>query len=273
MTKRILIGLMVFVVMAGLLIHAGTADAAEDRRHPELQKFESEGGRIEFLGHALGLDGWLLLTKDGRAQYAYTSPEGGLVLGMLVNPDGTVETANQLKAYKAKMEGAQESLPGADKGASKAEQLYAAVEKSNWVALGNKDAPYLYMFMNVSCEHCQAFWKDLQRTVEKGNLQVRFVPFGKLAENNEGGAALLSVPDPAAAWQEYLAGKTEALGKDKISPGALDKVAANTALAEEWRLKGTPFTLYRKVDNGTVLAVVGRPANVMLVLADLLRNK
>lgn len=269
MIKRIL---AVFLI-AGLLMQAGIAAAAKDQRHPELQKFEKTGGSVEFLGHALGLDGWLLLTKDGGARYAYTTPEGGLVLGMLVNPEGAVETVNQLKAYRAKMDGEQKALPGAEKGGSKSEQLYAAVEKSGWVALGRKDAPYLYMFMNVTCEHCQGFWKDLQSSVEKGKLQVRLVPFGKQSANRDGGAALLSADDPASAWRDFLAGKKEALGKDRIKPEALARVDANTALADNWKLGGTPFTLYRKTADGTVLAVVGRPANVMLVLADLLKNE
>jgi thiol:disulfide interchange protein DsbG len=252
---------------------------AQGDRHPELDRFEKkDGGKVEFLGHAYGLDGWLLMTKEGKPRYAYTTPEGGLVLGMLIDPEGKVKTGEQLKAYMAKNQAApaaeQEKAPpeAAPEKASKSEQLYAEVEKAAWIAAGNASAPHLYMFVNVNCGHCQEYWKDLSGALKSGSVQVRLVPFGAAPANREGGAALLSVDDPARAWNAYIAGDKSALARDKIADGALAKLDANTALAEKWKLRAAPFTLYREAETGSLIVIAGKRQNPMLVVADLMKQ-
>lgn len=257
-----------------ILLFCGLAlpATAADLRHAELQKFEGQGGTVEFLGHALGLDGWLLINKEGAPSYAYTSKDGGLVVGMLVGPDGNVVTRDQLLAYKARAEGGQGALPGADKTAiSKAEHLYAVVEKSSWVRVGSEDAPYLYMFTNIDCEHCQAFWQDLQGPIKAGKLQVRLVPSGALPVNRDGGAALLSANDPAAAWNAYIEGKTDVLSAKNATKEALAQIDMNTALLKDWNVPVMPFTIYRKTSDGVVTVLMGRPDNMLLVMADLMQ--
>lgn len=252
---------------------SGAAVAAENLRHPELQKFAEEGGEVEFLGHAYGLDGWLLAKEGLPPRTVYTTPEGGMVIGMLVNPEGIVETTDQLVAFKAKADGSQAALPGADKSqASKTERFYAETESAAWVKAGADDAPYIYMFMNTGCDHCQKFWKELQPLIKGGKLQVRLLPFGVNEINRSGGAALLSVEDPAAAWQQYIDGKQEVLSKDKIKEGTLAAIDANTKLLANWKIKGTPpFTLYRSLNTGKITAILGAPENTMLMMADLLK--
>jgi hypothetical protein len=263
--------ILTFLFLAFFLSSA--ALAAENARHPELQKFKDEGGEVEFIGHAYGLDGWLLAKEGLPPRTVYTTPEGGMVLGVLVNPEGTVETTDQLVAFKAKADGSQAALPGADQTkASKSERFYAEVEKAAWAKVGAEDAPYIYMFMNVGCDHCQAFWKDLQPLIRGGKLQVRLLPFGTKENNRYGGAALLSAEDPGAAWLQFIGGKKEVLGQDRIKEGMLAGVDANSKLFKDWGLKGTPpVTLYRSLANGQVTAIVGRPDNAMLMMADLLK--
>lgn len=268
--KFLSLGFMALVLVTLL---AGTVQAQEDaKRHPEFAKFVNEGGTIEFLGHAYGLDGWILINKQGNPQYAYTTKEGGLVIGMLIGNDGKVETQRQLAAWQLKTKGGQDALPGAAaSNLGGAEKVYAEVEKSNWVQMGSDDAPYIYMFANVNCDHCQKFWKDIAGAVKQGRVAVRFVPFGAKEANRDGGAALLSVANPMAAWEAYLAGDKAVLGADKIADGALDKVAANTKLFGDRRMQGPPFTMYRKPSNGRLQVIAGRPDNSMLVLADLMK--
>ena len=247
-----------------------------DLRHPELEKFKKDGGEVEFIGHAFGLDGWLLTRKDLPPRTAYTTPQGGLVLGQLVNPEGSVETMSQLHALKAKMEGSQQALPGAEEAkstASKPERFYALLERrAAWVQAGKDEAPYLYMLMNVNCDHCKEYWKELEPAVKQGRLQVRLVPFGTAPANRDGGAALLSSADPGAAWSEYIAGKTDALAAAKIVDGALAAVAANTKLVTEFNIGYTPFTMYRRPDDGKLTVIPGKPGNLMLLQAELTRN-
>lgn len=259
--------LFLLVVLSVLSVPA----LAEVKRHAGLERYEKEGGKVEFLGNAYGLDAWMLVTKDGSPRYVYTTDQGAMVMGALVGPDGDVLSGDMLKAYLKKVEGGQGALPGADKtNQSKVERLYAEIEKANWVRVGDENAPYVYVFINVNCDHCRDYWKDLGGAVKSGTIQIRLVPFGAVAANREGGAALLSVEDPAAAWKNYMDGKLEALGKDKIKDGALEKIDANTALVKEWKIQGPPFTLYRKPDTGVLTALVGRPKNPMVVIADLM---
>jgi hypothetical protein len=262
------------VIVSAITGMAGIAIAAESLRSPSLQQFEAAGGTVDFIGSSHGLDGWVLKDPDGKVkQTVYTTQDGALIAGMLFSSEGDNETKTQLEAYHARTaKGAQEAAPGADKSSSKAEKLYAEVEKAAWVGLGNPKAPYLYVFMNVTCDHCQAFWKDLESAVKGGSIQVRFVPYGKTDENRDGGAALLSAADPEAAWEAFVGGDKSALGKDKIKDDAYAKIDANTNLINTWKVGGPPFTLYRRPGDGILTAVVGRPENPMLLMAEFIKG-
>ena len=255
---------------------AGGNGLPTGERHPEIEKFKKEGGEVEYIGHAYGLDGWLLTRKDIAPRTAYTTAQGGLVIGSLVNPEGAVETMNQLHALKAKMEGSQAAQPGAEEaqsGASKAEHFYATLEKrSAWVQSGPDDAPYMYVLMNVNCDHCKAYWKELEPAVKQGKLQVRFVPFGTAPANRDGGAAMMSSADPGAAWSDYIAGKSDALAKSTIVDGALSAIDANTKLVAQYKVTGSPFTVYRRLDDGKLMVISGKPSNMMLLRSELAKN-
>ncbi len=270
--------LAVMLAVAGVAVadsgSAPAAKASSPADNPAFKKFLDEGGRIEFIGHAYGVDGWLLIHKDNKFTTIYTTADGGFIKGGLFDQQGQPVTAQQIAAFRARMNGAQGAVPGAEKGnGSKAEAVYARVEKANWVRVGSKDAPYLYMFINVGCPHCQELWKKLQPSVKAGTLQLRIVPFGEKPENREGGAALLSVDKPGEAWQDYMDGKQDALAKEKIRGDALKEIDENTKLVQATEIPGPlPFTIYRKLTDGQVTAIVGEPDNIMVVQADLMKN-
>lgn len=260
------------LLAAGLLLTAPVSFAQKTERNVILQKMEADGAKIDFLGHAYGMDGWIVTDDKGVAQYVYTTQEGGLMPGMLFAPDGSLETTKQLRAYSERgSSGKQAAMPGAEKSSLKSEKLYAEVEKANWVALGEGAAPYLYVFINVGCDHCLEFWKGLDASVKAGSLQVRLVPYGSLEVNRDGAAALLSAEHPAEAWRAYVGGDKTALGKDKVKDGVYLKVDENTALMKDWKLPGPPFTLYRRPADGVVTAIAGQPENTMLLLAEMLK--
>lgn len=269
--KRIAVYLFLVILALGTALPA----QAENTPPDVLKRMEDAGAKIDFLGHEYGVDGWRISPKEGNASYAYTTPEGGVLLGILLDSKGGSVTNRQLKAMKSIREGSQKALPGAEKSSSasiRAERLYAEVEKSGWTAAGDITAPYLYLFVNTLCDHCQRLWENLQPSIRSGQLQVRIVPFGRVEENRITGAALLSVDDPAAAWNAYLRGETAALGKDKIKSGMIDKVDANTDLFGTWGMQGPPFTIYRRPADGQIMVVPGVPENIMVVLADLLKG-
>ncbi len=266
---------LTLALVAVLALTLAIPAMAQQQRHPELDKFKATGGQVEYLGKTLGMDGWLLLDKDGQnPRFAYTTPDGGMVIGILVGPDGTVETQKQLVAWRARAQGDQGAMPGAAEAtiAPKTERLYAQFEKSNWIKMGAADAPYIYVLVNTDCDHCQNFWHDLQPAIAGGKLQVRLIPFGIGDTNRNGGAALLAADDPAAAWNAYIAGDKAVLGADKATAETLAAVDANTKLFTEWKLPTPPFTLYRRLTDGAVTAIAGRPQNLLLLLADVTKG-
>ncbi len=272
--KIIFLGLLLAGLLGAASVSFAQSSEPESMRPPVLKKFETDGGKVEFLGHVYGLDGWVITKeKDDKKQVetVYTTPDGALILGVLFSPDGILETQKQLEAYKQRISGSQAAADGAENSSSKSEKFYAQTEKSSWVALGDSTAPYLYIFINVNCGHCQAFWKDLENFVKQGKLQVRLVPFGQMQENRDAGAALLSVENPEEAWRAYVGGDTTALSKDKIKADAYSKLDANTTLARDGKLPMPPFTLYRRPGDGILTAIAGRSGNIMLLMAEFLK--
>jgi len=268
------------IVAAGFFLLSATAASAQDAsvsapetmRSPVLKQYEDAGGTVDFIGSAHKLDGWVVRDSKGDVKTTvYTTQDGAMVAGMLFSSDGTNETGKQLEAYHQRITGSQAPVPGADKSSSKSEKLYALVEKAGWVAMGSTTAPYIYVFMNLDCDHCQKFWKDLESAVNEGKLQVRLVPYGKVESNRDGGAALLSVEDPQKAWPAYLSGDKAALDKGKAKDDGYQKIDANTAMVDSWKLPGPPFTLYRRPSDGILTAIAGRPDNVILLLAEFIK--
>lgn len=261
------------MAITALVLFTGMPVAAQSIDHPGLKKFIEEGGKVDYLGNLHGLDGWVVSMGEAEPRTVYTNKQGAMVMGILMSEDGTVETQKQLLNLKNRIEGSQTAMPGAEKSnGAKVERLYAEIEKANWLKIGAEDAPYIYVIMNVNCDHCQNYWKDLQPQIKAGRVQVRLLPFGKADANRDGGAALLSVADPGAAWLDYIGGKTELLAKDKAVIDKFGDIDANTALVNKWKLQGTPpYTVYRKRSDGKIVAIVGRPKNMMLLQADLLK--
>ena len=265
--------LSLLLLATGILLVSLPSFAQKAGKPALLKQFEDSGGTLNFLGNAYGMDGWIITDKNDekKVQFAYATPEGALILGTMYAPDGKMETKKQLKALKERQDGSQAAAPGAENSSLKAERFYAKTEKANWVALGDSQAPYLYVFINIKCASCQLFWKDLKSSVKEKKLQVRLIPYGGKKGNRNSGAALLSVENPEEAWRAYLEGDTTALGKDKIKDGAYQKINENNILVKEWKRGKRPFTIYRKPKDGEITAIVGYPDNVLLLLTEFLK--
>ena len=281
--------------LAGLL---GATAARAQEMHPVLKKFQDEKhAKIEFLGRDHGLDGWLITGKNDAGadivQYAYSTPEGGIVLGVMFGPTGEVVTIKQLEDYRARMkaggsgaasletlakgmeppksiEGPADAAPDLKSDAvPKAEKFYALTEAASWVQVGKKDAPYMYVFFNVTCDHCVNYWKMLKKYVDDGTLALRMVPFGTSPRNKTLGAALLAAGDPDEAWRNFAGGNASALDEKAADRASLKKIESNTALFGEFGLKsGPPFSIYRAPADGKIKVVVGKPDNIMVLIAD-----
>ncbi len=271
--RRLLAG----ALLGGLLL-LPAAGVAQDipgnplvAKYPALVDFEKQGGIVEYLGSRGSLEGFALITQERDLKTVYVTPEGSMVMGILVDEKGANLTAAQLQAYQKRLDGDQSAVPGAEQsGLSKSEQVYAAAEKANWVRVGDEKAPYAYVFMNVNCPHCQAMFKDVQPAVAAGQLQLRLIPYGAAPANRDGGAALLTAKDPGAAWLAYINGDAAALDDAALPADAVQKLDANTAMVGRYKIKGPPFTLYRRPSDAAITGIVGRPSNTIALVSDLM---
>ena len=260
-----------------LSVLSGTAMA--QTKHEALRQLEAKGYTVEYLGQDYGLEGWLIRNKNGQTQYGYSTPQGGFVLGMMFGPDAELQTAKQLKNYRARArEGGQSALKLGDaaqeSAAPTSEKIYADVERAKWFALGDKSTPYIYTFINPMCDHCVDFWQNhMKPLVEEGALHLRMIPFGAGDENRAAAAALLSAGDDAGdMWRRYAAGDNDALQTTrKIPDGIYKAVDFNTSVFQKWDLPVLPFSVYRAPVDGKIKVISGVPENVMMMMADFVR--
>ena len=269
-----------FLVLATTLILPLSAAAQQpEARHPALDTLAQNGYDVTFIGNDFGVDGWLINDNEGRVQYAYETPEGGLITGILFAPDGSLHTAKQVKDFQEVVEqGNQKAMAFnsqvEETGAPISERIYAEVEKSKWFAVGDADAPYIYTFMNPTCAHCIDYWNDhMKALVDDGQIQIRFVPFGQADENREASALLLTAPDAEQRWRAYADGDADAydVGDVRIPDGMYDAVDVNSGIFSKRKMNGVPFTIYRAPADSQIKVIAGVPENTMMILADFIR--
>lgn len=261
-----------------LFAFAGHAEAQTKPATKEIQQFEKAGGKVIYLGKSYDVDGWLLVKRNGEPHtILYMTPAGAMLRGRLFSPGGKDITKTQLQIYNGRSQGTQDAIDigeQADKDAVPiGEQFYAALANSEWIRAGVSDAPYIYMLVNINCEHCQTLWRTFKGSVEKGQLQVRIVPVGTEEGNLNAGAAMFSVENPAQAWQEFMDGKKGSLDRTLIKGNALERMAKNNKMVKAWKPPQIPMTVYRKVTDGTVMVVPGQPANPMSIIMDINKLK
>jgi thiol:disulfide interchange protein DsbG len=249
---------------------------------PPLETLSEEGAQIRYLGKSYGLDGWITI-KNGKEQYFYVTPDGeAMIMGLMFDKEGKMVTLRQIGELQ-KQEGstlnmfASESqmdagLAQQDAGPAKefntpAEQLYDDLENSNWIVLGAKDAPHVYMFIDPQCPYCKAFTKDLRKDyIEPGLLQVRMIPVGFKDDTRAQAAFLLAAPNPEGRWYRHLEGDTNALPVTKsINQQGVQR---NLSVMQSWKFNVTPLTVY-KDGGGEIKIVQGRARDIAQLVSEL----
>lgn len=246
-----------------------------------IQDLVDRGAQIKYLGKRHGMDGWITIYQ-GQEQYYYVTPDKeGFVMGVLFDKDGGMATVQQVRELQAQGGEVLDFLAmDAEAGASKpasvstaveyktpAEKMFADVENSNWIALGNPDAPAVYSFVDPQCPHCHEFMNDLRKDyIEKGLIQVRIIPVGFRDETLAQAAFLLAAPDAEKRWYSHLDGDAKALPVDSaISTQGIQK---NLALMQAWKFTVTPLSIYRD-RAGEIKIIRGRTKDASTLLADL----
>lgn len=289
--RAVLLPLIAFGLLAATGLH--NAALAQDTltqgttAAPELpaplQNLANEGAQVRFLGREHGLDSWITV-KNGQEQYFYVLPDrSAFVMGVLFDKDGKLITVDQVQKLRAQGDGlldqlasdfpeAAENSTTQDKEAfefkSPSEQLFADIERSNWVPLGiPSSAPVVYAFIDPQCPHCHSFINDLRNDyLATGKVQLRVIPVGFKDETRAQAAFLLATPNPQDRWFKHMDGDKEALpAKSEINQQGVQR---NMAIMQSWKFDATPMVIYRAKD-GTVKLVQGRPKDIAAMIADL----
>lgn len=278
--------------LAGLILALGLSFGApayaQDGPLPAkplfLETLAQQGAQIRYMGNDGGMDGWIAIMR-GQEQFFYVTPDGqAAVSGVLIDAEGRNLSLKQVYELQKKNDaGALDFFSGtatepeaqsAEQGDSfkaefqtPAEQLFAQVENSNWIALGQPDAPIVYSFIDPQCAHCHDFLQDVRSKgyLDDGTIQVRIVPLGIRPETQSQAAFLLALPDPQERLFRYLDGDKEAL---PVTKGLNEQGAeSNKAIMLAWKLNSTPLLVYRDRQN-QVKIIEGRP-NLGSLIKDL----
>ena len=250
-----------------------------------IQSLVADGAQVRYLGTVNGLEGWVTIFR-GQEQYFYVTPDKkNFVMGLLFDETGSLVTVNQVQRLRERegevldlltedrlpLQPNSRALAESDATSldvvSPAQQMYRDFENSNWITLGNPQAPAIYVVIDPQCPHCHAFLQDLRAPViESGLLQVRLVPIGLRPETEAQSAFLLAAPDPSGAWFAHLDGDTAALP----APADINTqgVKHNLAVIQTWQLDATPFTIYRD-RAGEVKLIRGRADNIEQIISDI----
>lgn len=284
---------LTILVTVFLLFAAVPATSAQTTPPPlpdTLQTLATQGAQMRYLGREKGLDGWLVI-QGGQEQFFYVTPDReAILMGVLFDKAGKMITVRQVQNLQQGNDPTLESLmstPEAElntdhlaelqkelqakmaekQQTSPAQQLYAAVEKANTVAIGNPEAPVVYAFLDPQCPHCHEFIKDIRKDyIEGGQIQLKIIPVGFRDDTKAQAALLLAAPDPQAVWFHHLDGDETAL---PVSTEVnLQAVEQNLAIMQQWKLDATPIIIY-KTASGEIRIIRGRPRNPVDLLNDL----
>lgn len=284
MTKGLGFKFMLFI-SAMMLMGFGISGAAHAQGSsaspalpPPLQSMAEQGAQIRYLGKHSGLDGWIMI-KGGQEQFFYVLPGGeAFLMGVLFDKDGKIVTAKQIQDLRQNGEGEfldllanrpAETAPSAPERMefkSPSEQLFHAVENSNWVGIGSDSAPAIYSFIDPQCPHCHAFIQDLQENIGRGEVQVRAIPVGFRDDTRAQAAFLLVMPDPAERLFRHMAGDDRAIPVlEEINQQGVQR---NLSIMQTWKLDVTPLSVYKSA-SGKVKIVQGRARDIGAILRDL----
>ena len=185
------------LVDQGLVIHA---------------EFEAPGGLTGYAASAQGRELAIYVTADGEHA----------VVGTLVDAEGNDLSSEPLDEHVRSARDA---------------ALWGQLEGSHWILDGDPEAPrVLYTFTDPNCPYCRRFWHEARPWIEAGEVQLRHIMVGILAQDSPAKAAsLLGADDPASALHRHKSG-------DSIAPSAQpreieERVYTNNQLFDELGLQ------------------------------------
>ncbi len=153
-------------------------------------------------------------------------------------------------------------------GPARAEHLYAALQRTPWIAVGH-GPKIVYEVFDPNCPYCHALFEELKPWVARGQLTIRAVPVGYLTPTSgEKAAAILMAKDPRKMLLRGEAHYSRHHGME--IPLAIPSGAARRQLRHNLDLvadgtgsKTVPVLVY-KTPNGQARFVIGQPGPRMI---------
>ena len=252
MFNRKLLNLSITTLLGAALLQSSLVHAEE--WPAPIKKIEAKGAKIIGSFDApSGMRGYAAQYQN-RGMALYLTPDGKNVLvGNLYDADGKdLSLAPLQKLVYEPM----------------AKQVWANMEKRNWIADGKKDAPRIvYLFSDPNCPYCNMFWEQARPWVESGKVQLRHIMVGIIREDSPAkSAALLAAKDPQQALHEHeQAGKASKLKPlTKIPADVQAKLDANAQLMTDLDVSATPAIFYLD-EQGNLQQQQGAPSPDKLV--------
>ena len=245
------------------------------------------GGKFYYLGERSNIHGWMVALND-KVQVMYASADGSSVMiGVMLTGEGksvssvqvdvAAESEKDIAAIVERVKGVKKDASGAENSdagyvnnppLSSGERILRDFQAAPGVVVGHNEAAQINMLVKMNCSACREAWNELKAAVNDGSVQVRLIPVGEALRDDERSAAvLLKSANPAEAWDKYINGDKTALAGE-ADEAQLNAVRGNFSLANSWKVKITPYMVYRAKD-GSVKIVQGKPDKVSAVLSDL----
>lgn len=163
------------------------------------------------------------------------------------------------------------AFQAADIGGS---EFLDAAAKTVFFTVGLPDRPALYMVADPQCPFCHEAWRTLKNLVFDGKIQVRVIMIAGLRGSDPIARAILSQPDPSAAWlsgQGSIPNTRIPAGPDVGSKewnAAGNFLQINAGFIHKFNITQTPFLGY-VTPEGAMIASRGVPKDFDSFLAAL----
>jgi thiol:disulfide interchange protein DsbG len=151
-----------------------------------------------------------------------------------------------------------------------AASILADIQQATWIRDG-KSAHVIYVFFDPNCPFCHKVYEMLRPQVQRGDVELRWIPLGKLMATSTGKAAtLLEAKDPTEALHRNERGfsqETGSFGGIEEEPVPRDdtirRLNANLALLNRTGFDAVPALLFRTKD-GKANIIRGAPSAAFL---------
>lgn len=219
--KQTLSGAALYAI-ATSAAYAGDADAPAQAEElpPGITRLRDHGALVIETGKEAGVRSWVAIGKAGNVQIFHTTPEGGLIAGLLFDEAGRNISKRQIEDLK------REKLPDQVRAALGLDtteahsasstgtphvdaQFVGILQDLAWVPLGT-GVP-VYLFADLNCGHCHELWTKLAPAVRAARIQLRVIP-------------IVIRPEPSRLRAHALLG----LQRADATPETFDQVLAQT---------------------------------------------